>query len=523
MATRITQETDTGGGAANKSNTNYFNYTTSSSNKTTTNTKTTGTTTAKKPTTTKTTTPKTTTTKVPASTKKTYTRKNYSYSTPNYNTNNYNTSAGTATEEKVDNASKNWNQYLKLLNETYTNEANAIAQDATNYSNAANQNIAQSENQYNSAYNLNKSAIANLESQNKQREAIINQSINDYYNNMNATNKEKEAATLSAIENAYNALQNNASNFYQSVKDAYGRSMGYVNQGFNEGNEATARARDEAIELAAQIYAMGEETQNRQTEKDLKGQYISYMNGMKNINQRLASMGINGGAAESTLLGAINGYEANRTDLEEARASALGQLRQQQMQSDSEAQQAYLAKLADLISNRTTQQLSVENNRSTGEYNYANMKNTAESDRSNQLISANNNFQNWANALQSNTANMTQTAQNNFQQWASDLVNKKTTNESSYADAVRQLAEMKNTGAYNTATMQNQAAQSKSDDYGSTAYTSAIAALSEKNSKAKVKKTEKQKEKEKKQKEKEKKKKQKEKEKKKKEKSKKKK
>lgn len=448
--TRITQETDTGGGAANKSNTNFFKYTTPSTNKTTKSntTKTTTPTKTSTKTATKTST-KTVSTTTPKSTKNYSNKRYYTYNTPTYNT-TPGTSSAAAAEPAVDNASKNWNNYLKLLNETYTNEAKTLADNAANYATATGQNIAQSETQYNNAYNANKSAIANLEAQNRQREAAINQSISDYYKNL---------------------------------VDSYNRSMGYVDQGFAEGNDATARARDEAIELAAQLYAMGEETQNQRTEKDLKGQYISYMNGLKNMNQRLSALGINGGAAETTLLGALNGYEANRTDLEEARASALGQLRQQQMQSDSEAQQAYLSKLADLISARTTQQLGVENTRSTNEGNYANMQ---------------------------------QQAQNNFQNWASDLTGKKTSNESAYADAIRQLAEMKNTSAYNSATLSNQAAQSKSDNYSSTGYTAALEALGEKNAKAKVKKTEKQKEKDKKKKEKEKKKKEEEKKKKKK-------
>jgi hypothetical protein len=384
-------------------------------------------------------------TTVPKSTsyKRSYTPYTYNSSPTYYQT------GGTAAAEKVDNVGKNINNYLKLLNETYTNEAKALEQNAASYQQATGNNIAQSENQYNASYNNNLNTINNLENQNRLREAAINQSIADYYKN---------------------------------IIDSYNRSMGEVERGFNEGNEATARARNEAIELAAQLYAMGEESQNRQTEKDLRGQYLSYMNGMKNMNQRLAAMGYNGGASETAVLNALNGYESNRTDLEEARLAAMGQLRQQQMQSDSEAQQAYLNKLGDLISNRTNQVLGVESSRSANEGNYANMQ---------------------------------QTAQNNFQNWASDITGKRTTTEQAYADAIRQLAEMRNGAAYNSATLANQAAQSKSDNYGSAAYAGMVQAAVDKNVKAKVKKTEAQKKKDAKKKEEEKKKKEKEKKKKK--------
>lgn len=381
-----------------------------------------------------------------ATTKKAYTP----YTRTSYPT--YPSSYHPNTEPTPNNGSKNMNNYLKLLNETYTNEANQIANTAEQYKTEANQNLANAENRWNTTYN----------------------NVNNMLNNLENQNRARETATMDAINGAYNAIINNAGDYYNNLLDTYNRSMDFVNQGYNESVNTADQARAEAIQLAAQLYDMGEAQQNRDTERALKGQYASYMRGLRNMNQMLAAQGINGGASETAYLNALNGYEGNRTDLNEAKLAAIGALRQQQMQSDSEAQQNYLNRLSDFIQSRTNQQLGVENNRSQGEYNYANMKNEAESNKGNQLVSAQNNFQNWAN----------------------NLVNQRSGNETSYADAIRQLTSDRNGILYNSANMSNQAAQSRSDNFGSQAYQAAVQYQSENNNKAKVQKTEAQKKKE---------------------------
>ena len=562
-------DTDTGGGTVPGTNTSkVVKVNPVSSNTTTTNTNTntsTGTTkkTGAKAVKTASTTPASTATQAAN-----YARR-ASYSTPTY----YNTYNPTKTEE-VDNASKNSNNYLKLINNTAKNEQNAINNTANQYAAQSQANLDYTQRTYENAYNTNRAAYDQLARENAQREAATNQyttdyynrvaqqnaqreaamnqttndyynrmaqqnaqreaatlqSIQDYYSKMAAENKSRENATLDAIDAAYNGIMANAGEYYNNILGTYNRSMDFVNRGFDEGKQTTAQARDEAIQLAQALYDMGEETQNRQTERGLKGQYVSYMNSLRNLNQRLAAQGINGGASETSMLGALNGYEANRTDLQEARLAALSALRQTQMQSDSQANQAYLNKLADLISQRTNQYLGVENTRSQGEYNYANMKNSAESDRGNQLVSAQNNFQNWASNLEGNYANMNQTAQNNFQNWASNLegnyanmsrenqiayqnwasqlennyanmgrenqnnyqnwsnnlTGQRASNETQYASNIGDLANSRNGVNYNQAVMQNQAAQTAADLYTSQAYLDQLNRLNDTNKKAKV-------------------------------------
>lgn len=328
----------------------------------------------------------------------------------------------------------NWNDYLKMANSLINNQYSGEKNSANSYRDQSQANLNRTEGQWNSAYNSNKSLYDALAAQNAARENTIN----------------------NAISQAYDQLMSNAQDYYNNVLGTYDRSMGHVNQGYEEGKSTSEQARDEAIRLAQSLYDMGEQTQNKQTEKDLRNQYISYLRGMRNIDQRLAAQGINGGASETALLNALNGYEGNRTDLYEANLAALGMLRQQQMQSDSEAQQAYLNNLANLIAQRTQNQLNVENTRASGESNFANMKGDAINTRSNQTLQA----------------------QQAFQNWASDLTSQRTTNENTYANAIAQLMNDRNSVLQNYQNMYSNALNNRTSNSMSGAYADAIDRLS---------------------------------------------
>lgn len=336
-----------------------------------------------------------------------------------------------------DNKSKNYQAYHDYLDKIYRNEFEGSKDSNNTYKTEANKNLDKAAKQWKTTYANNNALLDQLAAQNSQREANTN----------------------NAIATAYQNVINNANEYYNNLMGTYNRSMGYIDQGFNEGKTTSAQARDEAIQLAAKLYEMGEATQNQQTEKDLKNQYISYMNGMKNMNQQLAAQGINGGASETALLGALNGYEANRASLDEARLAAMGVLRQQQMESDSQAQQTYLNALANLISQRTNQQLGVENTRSSGEQAYAGMKTDAENTRGSNTIAA----------------------QNNFQNWAADLTGQRTNNSNTYANAVNGLANDRNSVAANYQNAYQSALQSRSDNYSSAAYSNIIDNMSKDN------------------------------------------
>lgn len=360
------------------------------------------------------------------------------------NTYGYSSSSSTTTtstpapaEETPDYWVQNYQNYNNDLDKSYNSQYQAEKDSANAYLNAVNKNLDSSANQWKKTYKEVEKLLTGLESQNKARESTMNQAISD----------------------AYNQLMGNANDYYQSVIDAYNRSRDVVNSGFNEGKSTTEKARDEALKLAADLYSMGEQTQNQQTEKDLRSQYISYMNGMRNLNQQLASAGINGGASESAMLSALNNYGTNRTSLDEARLAGLAQLRQQQMQSGSEAQQTYLNALADLITNRTNQLLGVENTRSSGEYNFANMKNDAANTRSNQTLQA----------------------QQAYQQWANDLVNQRSGNKTNYATAVQGINSERNAGQLNYQNMYANAAANRSNNASSTAKQNVVKTLSEHN------------------------------------------
>lgn len=318
-----------------------------------------------------------------------------------------------------------WDKYLAALQNYSSQQYSGETSSADEYRQTAYANLDQAQANYQNAYNTAKANLTKLAQENAQREQNIN----------------------NAIKQGYDAMMGNANEYYKNVLGTYDRSMGHVDQGYEEGRQISEDTRDEAIALAEQLYGMGEESQNRQTERDLKSQYISYMNGMKNLGQRLKAQGINGGATETTALGALNGYEGNRSDIQEARLEALGALRQQQMQSTSEAEQAYLNALANLAQSRTQNQLAVENTRASGESSYAGMKNEAESTKSNQTVTAQNNFQNWAN----NLTQQSNDTENNYANNLFNIANGRNTVAGTYQNAIA------NALANQTANAQSQA------------------------------------------------------------------
>ena len=158
--------TDTGGGSSGDNNRSQVVMPTSPyrSQTPTVNTKPVTSSTTRRTSTAKTPAATTPTTQQATTTKKAYTPYVRSSSPTYYNTYHPNT------EPTPNNGSKNMNNYLKLLNETYTNEANQIANTAEQYKTEANQNLANAENRWNTTYNNINNMLNNLENQNKARQ-----------------------------------------------------------------------------------------------------------------------------------------------------------------------------------------------------------------------------------------------------------------------------------------------------------------------------------------------------------------
>jgi len=83
---------------------------------------------------------------------------------------------------------------------------------------------------------------------------------------------------------------------------------------------------DTSIDAINKEHTNSQNNINNTATKNLQQAYINNMLGQKNLSQKLASQGINGGATESTLARLINAYGNNRNSINGQRATDLANL-----------------------------------------------------------------------------------------------------------------------------------------------------------------------------------------------------
>lgn len=158
-----------------------------------------------------------------------------------------------------------------------------------------------------------------------------------------------------------------------AAEDAYNRSMGYLNDAYNEaaGNYWDIYKNGEGTLQKA--YDASRTKINNQASDSMKEAYINKMLSMKNLSQKLAAMGISGGASESTMAGLINNYgnarnniqrtwNDNLSDLDVGYNSNLANLYNSYLERISELNNNRASQAAQLLSNLNNQIASVQNN-----------------------------------------------------------------------------------------------------------------------------------------------------------------
>ena len=136
----------------------------------------------------------------------------------------------------------------------------------------------------------------------------------------------------SSYANAYNNAYNNSDallsqymNLYNNQNSAYAQAL------------AEQKAAQEAAVQKAVGTLEGQKTDTTNSYNDLFRQlYINKMKNQKNIGQQMAAQGINGGAAESTLLGMNTQYEDALRQGEQGRLNAIRDLDQAISDASSE-------------------------------------------------------------------------------------------------------------------------------------------------------------------------------------------
>lgn len=160
---------------------------------------------------------------------------------------------------------------------------------------------------------------------------------------------EAEAARLAALREAANeAYERNMSR----IADSYNAASGNLRSNYDSTVDRLNAARDKS---------MGDV--NTDAEKSLQEAYINNMLTRRNLNQRLAAMGYNGGATETTMGSLENQYGASRAGINEALNKSIANLDQTYGDNLAGALQSYNSAMSNLGLQRMQLENAAENAR----------------------------------------------------------------------------------------------------------------------------------------------------------------
>lgn len=167
---------------------------------------------------------------------------------------------------------------------------------------------------------------------------------------------EAEAARLAALRQAANeAYERNMSR----IADSYNNAAGNLRSNYDSTVGRLNEARDKSLGDV-----------NSDAEKSLQEAYINNMLTRRNLNQRLAAMGYNGGATETTMGSLENQYGASRAGINEALNKSIANLNQTYGDNLAGALQSYNSAMSNLGLQRMQLENAAENARNNLEASY---------------------------------------------------------------------------------------------------------------------------------------------------------
>lgn len=119
--------------------------------------------------------------------------------------------------------------------------------------------------------------------------------------------------------------------------------------------KAAQENRDLALKSIGQNYTAGIENVNKAAEEAQRQNYITKEMAQRNIGQQLAAAGLNGGAAETTILGLANKYGENRRMVDADRMNNVAALEAEKAQREAAAQTEYNGLVSQIEGNYATQ------------------------------------------------------------------------------------------------------------------------------------------------------------------------
>ncbi len=152
-----------------------------------------------------------------------------------------------------------------------------------------------------------------------------------------------DTARADAVYSAYAQAQAQQHQLYKQQEELAAKQRDGQQQALDQQNEAMKKQRQAVLNATV-------DANNQAAEGSLRQAYIAYMLSQKNLLQQLKSLGISGGATETTLADVNNNYMNNRFGIEEGRNSANASARRDYDTATNSDYMDYLSALAKINS-----------------------------------------------------------------------------------------------------------------------------------------------------------------------------
>lgn len=141
---------------------------------------------------------------------------------------------------------------------------------------------------------------------------------------------------------------------------AYARARNALNSAYSEASSAYGNIYNRGADQLGRSYSNSRGKINTEAEDAFRQAYVNRMMSEKNLGQRLAAMGMSGGAAESTMAGLINNYGNARSGIQRTLDTNLGDLEMKYQGNLADLYNAYQQNMANIASQRANQLSTLE-------------------------------------------------------------------------------------------------------------------------------------------------------------------
>ena len=259
-----------------------------------------------------------------------------------------------------------------------------------------------------------------------------------YLDNLRQQAENAYNSNMGSIQRAYDyqsgVLQSERDRARQELQNRYNEglanNLAALEKAYNAQNESLTNNYGETTDTLGRTYNSSLSDINNDAENSLRQAYINRMLSERNLGQELSALGLNGGAAESTIASLLNNYGNARNEIITGQNKSRSNLYDTYMNNLSDALKQYNDARATLAANRASAEASAREKLSNA---YQSGLTNAEESYRNALQNLLQNKLSLENSAQS-------ARQNLLADFATNLSSLATT-DSTYLDALRSMAD----------------------------------------------------------------------------------